>query len=80
MISPKYYCKTKTTVTRMRHVIATRRQYYPGPRGEAKGKERKGVKREAVRAIVFLLALAVEEAGLALSNAKAVRGEKVKYA
>jgi len=39
------------------------------------------VKREAVRAFVSLLALAVEdsEAGLALSNAEPpVRGEKVK--
>jgi hypothetical protein len=44
-----------------------------GERGEPKG-----VKREAVRAFGFLLALAVEEAGLALSNAEAVRGEKVK--
>jgi hypothetical protein len=40
------------------------------------GKERE---REAVRAFAFLLALAVEEAGLALSNAEAVRGEKVKH-
>jgi hypothetical protein len=36
-------------------------------RGKAKGKVK--VKREAVRAFAFLLALAVEEAGLALSNA-----------
>jgi hypothetical protein len=40
-------------------------------RGE---RERKGVRREAVR-VAFLLALAVEEAGLALSSAEAVRGE-----
>jgi hypothetical protein len=45
-------------------------------RGEAE-KERKGVKRVAVRAFAFLLALAVEEAGLAWSNAEVVR-EKVK--
>lgn len=41
-------------------------------------KERKGVKREAVRVFPFLLALAVEEAGVALSSAEAVRGVKVK--
>jgi hypothetical protein len=41
-------------------------------RGE---RERKEARREAVRVFAFLLALAVEEAGLALSNAEAVRGE-----
>jgi hypothetical protein len=41
-------------------------------------KERKGVKREAAREFPFLLALAVEEAGVALSSAEAVRGVKVK--
>jgi hypothetical protein len=33
------------------------------------------VKGEAVKGFDFLLAFAVEEAGLALSNAEAVRGE-----
>ena len=31
------------------------------------------MKREAVKAFAFLLALAIEEAGLALSNAEALR-------
>jgi hypothetical protein len=53
--------------------------HYPRARdGWRKGKERKGVKREAAREFPFLLALAVEEAGVALSSAEAVRGVKVK--
>ena len=47
-------------------------------RGGERERGRKEAKRQGVRAFAFLLALAVEEAGLALSNAEAVRGEKVK--
>jgi hypothetical protein len=65
--------QSKSTVTKMRHVTATWQRQCWLALSESE-RERKGAKREAVRASAFLLALVVEEGGLALSNALAVRG------